>query len=273
MGTVLLHLPKISEKTIHSINLLPQKSYKNIIMKGLFLCASILCIANISSGLRSFEPEPRTDDNDCPHDCFIHCLKKYGGFHLRGNAYMCIKGCAGVNGGKVQDPNKYCCSRNFGACKDNCRLASSSQANIKKCEYGCTYWIKNQMRPESCGDVEYTLISVGPYQNFCPEGTEPIYSEKQCKDLAMDCQERESPRCKVKFSNLKQESGDQIGKDIDGLTWKYSGSRRGSTKGCQIWLHQNRGYIYFNTHKTGGVPKSASAPRDRLCLKGKWTSS
>ena len=118
-------------------------------------------------------------------------------------------------------------------------------------------------------DVEYTLISVGPYQNFCPEGTEPIYSEKQCKDLAMDCQERESPRCKVKFSNLKQESGDQIGKDIDGLTWKYSGSRRGSTKGCQIWLHQNRGYIYFNTHKTGGVPKSASAPRDRLCLKGK----
>jgi len=120
--------------------------------------------------------------SDCPNNCFHHCLKKYGGTLLKGKTYFCIKGCAGVNGGKVQDYDKYCCSRNFEVCKDNCKSASARKSNIEKCEFGCTFWIENQMRSERCDatpttEVQTTTLATAKDQ--CPVSHPYAYSDGQ----------------------------------------------------------------------------------------------
>ena len=72
---------------------------------------------------------------------------------MTGNTYYCIKGCAGVSGGKIQESDKYCCNRNFKLCKDNCKSASKRQDHIERCEYGCMFWNKNPMYSGRCGNL------------------------------------------------------------------------------------------------------------------------
>ena len=65
---------------------------------------------------------------------------------------MCQKGCAEINGGEVKDAKKYCCLRDFEICKENCQQASSYPDNIRRCEYGCTFWKENPAIPAKCGN-------------------------------------------------------------------------------------------------------------------------
>ena len=69
-------------------------------------------------------------------------------------------------------------------------------------------------------DIDYELINVGAYQNFCPDGTENMYSEHQCRKLAMGCRTAESPSCKVKLMFKTR-----FGTAINGLKWKHSKGR------------------------------------------------
>jgi len=85
-----------------------------------------------------------------PNDCFSHCLEKYGGRLLRGNTYICQKGCAFMKADQVQDANTYCCLRDFETCKANCRRWTSYP---EKCDYGCTFWNENPTIPATCGSV------------------------------------------------------------------------------------------------------------------------
>lgn len=88
-------------------------------------------------------PSPPTPGCDVD-GCFARCLNKYGGT-IEGSdeAYYCSKGCAGMDGGKVKEKQKFCrvaASRRFQECDKECDASSGNKTRVSCCKYGCEWW-------------------------------------------------------------------------------------------------------------------------------------
>merc|ERR1711862_745869 len=60
-----------------------------------------------------------------------------------GRSYYCSKGCAGVSGGQVRNPYRFCNieeAERYDTCVVGCEGASSSEENKGYCRYGCEFW-------------------------------------------------------------------------------------------------------------------------------------
>lgn len=80
----------------------------------------------------------------CPYEeCIDRCVDQYGDTLSLGDSYYCAKGCAGMSGGAVVNPTKYCSvdeAGRYGYCLGECENASDVESRRAFCRYGCGFW-------------------------------------------------------------------------------------------------------------------------------------
>lgn len=77
--------------------------------------------------------------------CFSNCVGLHGSplEDLASLGYWCGNGCAGMDGGFISDPDKYCSmdqSSRYSTCMTDCDSVSSREGKIAACKDGCAFW-------------------------------------------------------------------------------------------------------------------------------------
>jgi len=114
-----------------------------------FCCDGLVCDGKFCRVPPTDEPTNSptnvpANSRECPHqECIDRCIVQYKGDGTSGRSYYCSKGCAGVSGGQVRNPYRFCNieeAERYDTCVVGCEGASSSEENKGYCRYGCEFW-------------------------------------------------------------------------------------------------------------------------------------
>merc|ERR1712032_1264653 len=164
-------------------------------------------------------------------ECLERCIEMYGGDGTAGGSYMCGKGCAGMGGGKILNPNKFCDvaeADRYGMCMNNCSGASSHRSNQEKCREGCKFW--QVLGP---GPVQTTACNSGQCIERCIAQSRysSYYCSKGCSGMSSGrvvnagkyCDVEEAERYEYCLNSCARASGN-------------SGHRNACKYGCEFWI-------------------------------------